>query len=45
MDRGAWRAIDHGVPIVRHNLATKLPPPQLWRSEVQMGLTRIKLKC
>ena len=27
MDRGAWRAIVHGVARVRHNLATKPPPP------------------
>ena len=26
MDRGVWWAIDHGVPRVRHGLATKLPP-------------------
>ena len=27
MDRGAWRATVHGVARVRHNLATKPPPP------------------
>ena len=27
MDRGAWQAIVHGVTRVRHNLATKPPPP------------------
>ena len=27
MDRGAWRAIIHGVTRVRHDLACKPPPP------------------
>ena len=27
MDRGAWQATVHGVARVRHNLATKPPPP------------------
>ena len=27
MDRGAWQSIVHGVARVRHDLATKLPPP------------------
>ena len=27
MDRGAWRTIVHGVVRVRHDLATKPPPP------------------
>ena len=27
MDRGAWRAIVHEVARVRHDLATKPPPP------------------
>ena len=27
MDRGAWQATVHGVTRVRHNLATKPPPP------------------
>ena len=27
MDRGVWRAKIHGVPRVRHNLATRPPPP------------------
>ena len=27
MDRGAWRATVHGTARVRHNLATKPPPP------------------
>ena len=29
MDRGAWSTIVHGVARVRHDLATKLPPPSL----------------
>ena len=41
MDRGAWRAIVHGVTRIRHELVTKLPleKPQLdhtdfcWQSE------------
>ena len=28
MDTGAWWAIVHGVARVRHDLATKPPPPQ-----------------
>ena len=28
MDRGAWRATVHGVARVRHDLATKPPPPR-----------------
>ena len=28
MDRGAWWATVHGVARVRHDLATKPPPPQ-----------------
>ena len=27
IDRGAWQATVHGVAKVRHNLATKPPPP------------------
>ena len=27
MDRGAWQATVHGVTRVRHDLATKPPPP------------------
>jgi len=27
MDRGAWQATVHGIARVRHNLATKPPPP------------------
>jgi len=27
MDRGAWQATVHGVARVRHDLATKPPPP------------------
>ena len=26
-DRGAWQAMVHGVTRVRHDLATKSPPP------------------
>ena len=29
MDRGAWKATVHGVTRVRHNLATKPPPPPI----------------
>ena len=29
MDRGVWQATVHGVPRVRHNLATK-PPPSIY---------------
>ena len=29
MDRGAWWATVHGVTRVGHDLATKLPPPQV----------------
>ena len=29
MDRGAWWPTVHGVARVRHNLATKAPPPRL----------------
>ena len=28
MDREAWQAIVHGVARVRHDLATKSPPPK-----------------
>ena len=28
MDRGAWQATVHGITRVRHDLATKPPPPQ-----------------
>ena len=30
MDRGAWQSIVHGVTRVRHDLATKPPPPPVW---------------
>ena len=30
MDRGAWRAPVHGIARVRHDLATKLPPPYIY---------------
>ena len=29
MDRGAWQATVHGIARVRHDLATKPPPPRL----------------
>ena len=29
MDRGAWQATVHGIPRVRHDLATKPPPPRV----------------
>ena len=28
MDRGAWRATDHGITRGRHGLATTPPPPR-----------------
>ena len=31
MDRGAWQAKVHGVARVRHDLATKPPPPNSQR--------------
>ena len=34
MNRGAWRAIVYGVARVRHNLATKPPPPRISREEI-----------
>ena len=43
MDRGAWWVTVHGVARVRHDLATKLPPPrqwemQLWHRDFQCSL-------
>ena len=32
MDREVWQAIVHGVATVRHDLATKPPPPVLKRT-------------
>ena len=32
MDRGAWWVTVHGVARVRHDLATKLPPPRQWEN-------------
>ena len=29
MDRGAWRATDHGVTRIGHDLVTKPPPPRV----------------
>ena len=37
MERGAWRAIVHGVARVGHDLVTKPPPPLCWTYK-QMGL-------
>ena len=34
MDRGVWWATDHRVARVRHDLATKPPPPQIQREGV-----------
>ena len=36
MDRGAQRAIVHGVPRVGHDLATKPPPGCYWASQVAL---------
>ena len=33
MDRGAWQATVHGVARVRHDLATKPPPPNYLQTE------------
>ena len=33
MDKGAWRAAVHGVERVRHDLATKPPPPRKFSKE------------
>ena len=33
MDRGAWKATVHEVARIRHNLATKPPPPPLGYAE------------
>ena len=38
MDREAWQATVHGVARVRHNLATKLPPPRSKKESKQLGL-------
>ena len=35
MDRGAWQATVHGIPRVRHDLATK-PPPCIIKSCVHI---------
>ena len=40
MDRGAWQATVHGVTRVRHNLATKPPPPPLILKLQYFGLMR-----
>ena len=38
MDRGIWPATVHGVKRVRHNIATKPPPPILNIKEVCFGV-------
>ena len=38
MDREAWQATVLGVARVRHNLATKLPPPRSKKESKQLGL-------
>ena len=38
MDRGAWQAAVHGVARVRHDLATKPPPPP--HTVIKTGLER-----
>ena len=40
MDRGAWQAIVHAVEGIGHNLATQLPPP-----EVFLYRTRLYASC
>ena len=40
MDRGAWQAIVHGVARVRHDLATK-PPPPLFKHIIAVYQTEI----
>ena len=40
MDRGAWQAIVHGVARVRHDLATK-PPPPLFKHIIAVYQTQI----
>ena len=35
MDRGAWGTIVHGVARVRHDLATKPPPPFLLKKNMR----------
>ena len=39
MDQGAWSATVHGVARVRHDLATKPPPPLNLVLETQVSLT------
>ena len=34
MERRAWQATVHGVTRVRHDLATKPPPPPILKIEV-----------
>ena len=42
MDRGAWRAIVHGVTRVRQDLATKPPPPPPLYREVEDRAEKFK---
>ena len=38
MDREAWQATVHGIIRVRHDLATKPPPPQYYFRTKPYGL-------
>ena len=40
MDRGTWRATVHGVARIKHNLATK-PPPPLYLSSIPLYFSYI----
>ena len=42
MDRRAWKAIIHGVAIVGHDLATKLPPQTSGRDRRQGGYRKVR---
>ena len=44
MDRGAWRAIVHGVATVRHDLATRPPPPKT-ETRGQAGVRMPRCEC
>ena len=43
MERGAWQAIVHGVTRVRHDLATKPPPPKLSCKSLSMVIEKDKV--
>ena len=43
MDRGAWQATVHGVTRVRHDLATKSPPPKLSHKSLSMVIEKDKV--